>query len=120
LLSPVVPAAQQATSPAAPPADAFGDGRWNLELGGQAFAEAWNDNGSHENLYGPTAGFTYGCRDGLMIVAAIPLFSWAQRTPNTAVLALTGGVRWRFVKMRRTSPFVELAVGVSRSEIYVP
>jgi hypothetical protein len=116
------PAAAQDAAPPRPPSspDPFADGRWSLELGGQAFAEAWNYNASHEDLYGMTAGFAYGCRNGLMFVAAIPMFYVSQRTTDTGVLGITGGVRWRVAKARRASPFLELAVGVSRSELYVP
>lgn len=100
--------------------DAFSRRRWHLELGTQGFGEAWNYNDSREELYGVTAGFTYGWRDGLMLVAAVPMFYVSQRTKDAGLVGVTGGVRWRVGSARRAAPFVELAVGVSRAEIFVP
>jgi hypothetical protein len=99
---------------------AFAARAWHLELGGQGFGEAWNYNGSREELYSVTAGLAYGRRDGLMLVAAVPMFYVSQRGSDAALLGVTGGVRWRVVRGRRANPFVELLVGVSRGETYVP
>jgi hypothetical protein len=106
--------------PDRPENEAFAPGRWNLELGAQGFGEAWNYNGSREELYSLTAGFTYGCREGLMFVAAVPMFYVSQRTQDAALVGVTGGVRWRVARHRRISAFGELALGVSRAEIFVP
>lgn len=113
-----------AQSPAGPPAaataDAFARGAWHLELLGQGQTEAWNYNGSHEELYGLSTGFTYGLRDGLTLVAATPMFYTSQRTTAAALLGLTGGLRRRVVRHGRASGFVELEVGVSHAELSVP
>jgi hypothetical protein len=106
--------------PSAAPADPFARGGWNLELLGQALAEAWNYNANHEDLFGLSTGFTYGVRDGLMFIAATPMFNVTQRTSNAALIAITGGIRKRIARIRQAAGFVELAVGVSRAEGYVP
>ena len=112
--------AQSATRGPAPAADPFSRRAWNLELTGQGVLEAWNYNGSHEEIAGVTAGLTYGLRDGLMLIARSPLYHVWQRGVDAYLLGITTGVRGRVFGGGRVAGFVELEVGISQADTLIP
>lgn len=112
-----VPAGAQA--PAAS-GDPFDDAAWHLEMGAHYAIETWNYNNNHETMAGAVFGLSYGLRKDLAFVLHTPLYYVDQRSTDAGLLGLTWGVRWRVLKMRRASLFVETEVGISRAETYTP
>jgi hypothetical protein len=112
-------AAAQATA-ADSGADPFARGAWHLELSAQVFAEAWNYNVSREELYVLAPGLVCPVRDGLAIVAAVPMGYVSQRATDAAFLGVTAGVRWRAARRGRASLFLELSVGAAQADTPVP
>jgi hypothetical protein len=101
-------------------ADPFAAGRWHLEIESVAALEAWNYNGSHEELYGLAGGVTYGVREGLVLRAAQRFAYVSQRSQDAVLLGLTIGMRGRVYRRGRVSAFLQGDVGVSHSAIAVP
>jgi lipid A 3-O-deacylase PagL len=102
------------------PDDPFRAHVWNAEFGLHSALEAWNYNGSHEELYGLNEGVTYGLRDGLMLTAQQRVYYVSQRLNDTWVLGLTTGVRVRVRRTRRMSVYVDFALGISDAAIATP
>ena len=100
--------------------DPFARRSWHLELGGHGALETWNYNGSHEEMFGPRAGLTYGLRDGLTLVAGWPLYYISQRGVDGYLLGATVGVRGRVYRRARWSAFWEFEVGISDADTSVP
>ena len=111
-------AAAQATDTI--PSDPFQPNRWHAEIATEAALEAWNYNGSHEELYGLKEGLTYGLRDGVVLTITQHAVYVSQRAQDAWVLALTGGVRGRVYRHGAVSVFLEGAVGVSDTAIAAP
>ncbi len=103
-----------------PAEDPFARRGWHLDFGGQGALEAWNYNGSHEELGLVATGFTYGLRDGLVLTASWPLFYVSQRGVDAGMMGATFGVRGRIVRGPRWSIFLSGAVGVSDADTFVP
>lgn len=102
------------------PDDPFATRGWNLELTGIAGLEAWNYNTSHEELYGFTAGLTYGLGRGIVFIARSPLYYVSQRGTDAYLFGGTFGVRGRIHRRQRVSAFLEFEVGISESDTGVP
>jgi len=112
-------AAAQAAAPADPGAS-FARGRWHFEFAGQAALEAWNYNGSHEEMYGLEQGLTYGVRDGLVLRMNQRFIYVSQRAEDGVVLGLTIGVRGRALQRGRTTVFLQGEVGISHTAVAAP
>jgi hypothetical protein len=110
----------QARAEAPASADPFARRAWHVELGGQVALEAWNYNISRETMFGLVQGVSYGIRDGLAIRITWPLYRVEQPGVDPHVLGITFGVRGRVYRRSRVTAFLELDVGVSYSELYVP
>jgi hypothetical protein len=104
----------------ATPADAFASRGWHLELTGHGALETWNYNISHEELYGVTAGMTYGVGNGIVLIARSPLYYVSQRGVDAFTLGATFGIRGRVYRRQRLSIFLEFEVGLSESDTHVP
>jgi hypothetical protein len=100
--------------------DPFGRRAWNLELGGHGALETWNYNGSHEELRGLRAGFTYGLGNGVTFVAGWPLYYISQRGVDGFLFGATFGVRGKIYRRGRFRAFLEFEVGLSESDTPVP
>jgi len=100
--------------------DAFAAGRWHADFSINAALEAWNYNGSHEELYGLIQGVTYGLRDGLLVIARQKLFYVSQRRNDSRILGLTGGLRGRVYRRGRASAFLQFDLGISDAAIAAP
>jgi hypothetical protein len=111
--------AQWAPGPA-PAEDPFAKRAWTLELAAHGALETWNYNISHEEMVGLAAGFTYGLRDGVQLTVSWPLYFVAQRGVDAYLMGATFGVRGRVYRRQRWSAFLELKVGVSDADTYVP
>jgi opacity protein-like surface antigen len=119
----VLAAAGSAAAQAAAPDDPgspFARGRWHFEFAGQAALEAWNYNGSHEELYGLEQGLTYGLRDGLVLRMNQRFIYVSQRGEDGVVLGLTIGVRGRVLQRGRTAAFLQGEVGISHTAVAAP
>jgi hypothetical protein len=112
-------AAAQAQAPAAPDSP-FARGRWHFEFDGQAALEAWNYNGSHEELYGLDQGLTYGLRDGLVLRMNQRFIYVSQSGEDGVVLGLTIGVRGRVLQRGRAAAFLQGEVGISHTAVAAP
>ena len=114
-------AASARAQPAALPADdPFASHRWRFQSTVHAALEAWNYNGSHEELYGISEGLTYGVRDGLALTFNQRVYYISQRANDTWLLGLTFGVRGRVYRRGRTNVFLEGNVGISDAAIATP
>jgi hypothetical protein len=100
--------------------DPFARRAWALELSGHAELETWNYNGSHEEIFGISTGFTYGLGKGVVLTVAWPLSYVSQRGVDGLLLGGTIGVRSRIYRRARTSLYWEFAVGVSDADTFVP
>ena len=100
--------------------DPFAAHAWHGEIELQPAVEAWNYNGSHEELYGLTEGLTYGLRERLMLVLNQRVYYVSQRANDTWVLGLTLGIRVRVYRGARLSAFLEGGLGVSDAAIAAP
>lgn len=105
---------------AAEQADPFVRRGWHLELGGHGALEAWNYNGSHEEMYGWRAGLTYGLGNGVTLTAGGPLYYVSQRGVDGFLLGATFGIRGRVYRKGRLSAFLEVELGISESDTLVP
>jgi hypothetical protein len=93
--------------------DAFAARRWHADFSINAVLEAWNYNGSHEEIYGLTQGVTYGLRDGLLVIARQRLSYVSQRSNDSRILGLTSGLRGRVYRRGRASAFLQFDFGIS-------
>jgi len=119
LALPVAAAAQWAPAPP-PAADPFARRGWHLELAASGALEAWNYNISHEELAGLVPAITYGVRDGLVLTGSWPMYFVSQRRVDAYLVAATLGVRGRVYRRKRWVAFLELKVGVSGADTFVP
>jgi opacity protein-like surface antigen len=101
-------------------ADPFARRAWNLELGGHGALETWNYNGSHEELWGLRAGFTYGLGNGMTFIVGWPLYYVSQRGVDGFVFGPTFGLRGKIYERGRFRVFLEFEVGVSEADTSVP
>src|SRR5438874_1958033 len=69
--------------------------------------EAWNYNGSHEDVFGLNELVTYGVRDGLVLRAGQRFAYVSQRGQDAVVLGLTFGVRRRLARRGRVTAFLQ-------------
>lgn len=106
----------------APPAadDPFAPNRWHAEFSTQAALEAWNYNGSHEELYGLVQGVTYGLHRGLMLTVRQRLYYVSQRRNDSRILGLTGGLRGRVYRRGSASAFWQFDLGISDAAVAAP
>jgi len=116
---PVAATAQWAPAPR-PAADPFARRGWHLELGAQGALEAWNYNISHEELAGIVTGITYGVRDGLVLTGSWPMYFVSQRGVDAYLVGAMFGVRGRIYRRERWAAFLEIKVGVSSADTFVP
>jgi hypothetical protein len=116
---PVAAAAQWAPAPT-PAADPFARRGWHVEFGASGALEAWNYNISHEELAGIATGITYGLREGLVLTGSWPLYFVSQRGVDAYVVGATFGVRGRVYQRERWTAFLEVKVGVSDADTFVP
>jgi hypothetical protein len=115
------PAAHAQTPPPAAAADdAFAARAWHAELGTFGGLEAWNYNGSHEELSAIVPGFGYGLGRGVVLVGRALVGYVGQRGPDGFVLGATIGARGRLLRRPRWSLFWEGDVGISQADTYVP
>jgi len=119
LLVPATASAQWAPGPV-PADDPFARRGWHLELGGHGALEAWNYNISHEEMVALVAGFTYGLRNGLVLTASWPMYFVSQRGTDAYMMCATVGVRGRVYHRGRWAAYLELRVGVSDADTFVP
>jgi hypothetical protein len=116
---PAAVSAQWAPAPV-PAADPFAHRGWHMELGVHGALEAWNYNISHEELAGFVSGITYGVRDGLVLTGSWPMYFVSQRGVDAYLVGATFGVRGRIYRRKRWAAFLEMKVGVSGADTYVP
>jgi hypothetical protein len=114
------PASAQWAQGPVPAQDPFARRAWHLELGAHGALEAWNYNISHEEMIAIIPGLTYGIRDGLQLTASWPFYFVSQRGVDAYLIGATVGVRGRVYRRERWAVFVELKVGVSEADTYVP
>lgn len=119
LLVAALPAAARAQAPP-PAADPFEARGWHLELALHGAAETWNYNTSREEMYGLSAGLTYGVAGGLQLTARAPLYYVSQRGTDAMLFGVSAGVRGRVFRRGRLSVFLELDVGVSDADTDTP
>ena len=100
--------------------DAFAARRWHADFSVNAVLEAWNYNGSHEEIYGLTQGVTYGLKDGLLIIARQRLSYVSQRGNDSRILGLTSGLRGRVYRRGHVSAFLQFDLGISDAAIAAP
>jgi Lipid A 3-O-deacylase (PagL) len=121
LLLALHPAGARAQTQAPPAAtDPFADRSWHLELALHSGVEAWNYNRSREEMYGLSAGLTYGLINGLVFTARAPLYYVSQRGTDAMLFGTSIGVRGRVYRHRRVSLFLEIDVGISEADIATP
>jgi hypothetical protein len=109
-----------AASAAAQEGDLFARKAWHLEFQTHGAIETWNYNISHENMAGPTLGFTYGLGKSTVAVVHAPLYYIDQRGPDAWLLGITWGVRSRFLRRERWSAYWEFEVGISKADAFTP
>ena len=119
MLHPLHLAAQTAPAPAVSD-DPFARRSWNLELSSHVAFETWNYNTSREEMYGATAGVTYGLGKGIVLTARAPLYYVNQRGVDGSLIGVTTGIRGRIYRHRMASFFLELDVGISEADTSVP
>lgn len=100
--------------------DAFAARRWHADFSVNAALEAWNYNGSHEEIYGLIQGVTYGLRDGLLLTARQRLFYVSQRLNDSRILGLTAGLRARVYRRGRAAAFLQFDLGISDAAVAAP
>lgn len=121
LLVSVLPgAARGQTSAPAAAADPFEARGWHLELALHGAGETWNYNGSREEMYGLSAGLTWGIASGLVLTARAPLYYISQRGVDAMQLGISTGVRGRIYRRGRLSLFLEIDVGISQADTETP
>ena len=114
----VLPAAAARAQQTAP--DAFTRGTWHFETEASAAFEAWNYNGSHEDLFGLTQAVTYGVGEGFALRGAQRFFYVSQRAEDAVLLGLTIGVRQRIGRHGRVTGFVQGDLGIAYTAIATP
>ena len=117
--SPEAAAGQWASGPTPAP-DPWTRRGWHVELGAQGALEAWNYNISHEELAGLLTGITYGLRDGLVLTGSWPMYFVSQRGTDAYLVGAAFGVRGRIYRREHWAAFLELKVGVSDADTFVP
>jgi hypothetical protein len=100
--------------------DPFAARGWHFETDTIAAFEAWNYNGSHEDLFGLSEGITYGVKNGLVLRANQRFAYVSQRGEDAVVMALTIGVRGRVYRRGRMSAFLQGDAGISYTAIATP
>jgi len=115
LLLPAAARAQQAAAP-----NPFTRGTWHFETEASAAFELWNDNTSHEDLFGLSQAVTYGVGDGFAIRGAQRFIYVSQRAEDALILGLTFGVRRRIGHPGRVTGFLQGDLGVSYTAIATP
>jgi hypothetical protein len=104
-----------------PPArDLFDTRGWHAEIAIYGGLEAWNYNGSHEEMSAVVPGVAYGVGRGFVIVGRGMLSYVGQRGPDGFLLGTTVGVRGPILRRTGWSLFWEGDVGISQSDTYVP
>ncbi len=71
-------------------------------------------------MSGVASGFTFGLGKGTVLVVHAPLYYVEQRGPDAMLLAMTAGVRSRFLRRGRANVFWEVEVGLSKSDAFTP
>ena len=100
--------------------DLFARHAWHIEFQAHGAIETWNYNISHENLWGLVPGFTYGLGKSTVLLMHAPLYYVDQRGPDAVLLAVTWGVRSRFLKWDAWGAYWEVEVGISKSDAFTP
>ena len=119
LLHPTQLLAQTAAAPSVSD-DPFARRSWNLELSSHVAFETWNYNTSREEMYGITAGLTYGLGKGIVLTARAPLYYVSQRGVDGSLIGVTTGIRGRIYRYKSASFFLEIDVGISEADTIVP
>lgn len=101
-------------------ADPFAAHTWRFEADTSALLEAWNYNGSHEELYGISEGVSYGLREGFLLTLHQRIWYVSQRANDSYVLGLTFGFRGRVWHRGRAAGFLEGNLGFSDAAIAAP
>ena len=109
-----------AAAPASAQSDPFAAHRWHFEAETQAALEAWNYNGSHEELYGLHETLSYGVADGVVLRFGQHVVYVSQRGNDTWVLGLTFGARKRVYRRGGMSVFLQGELGISDAAIAAP
>ncbi len=100
--------------------DPFAKRQLHFEIAADAAFEAWNFNDSHEDLFGATAGVSYGLGHGLAFKADQRTRYVAQRGPNSLLMGVTMGLRIRLRQGARVTAFIEMGVGASYATVATP
>jgi hypothetical protein len=116
----LVAVATSAVAQSAPPDDPFTPRRWHVEGDLQASFEAWNYNGSHEEVYGLTEGASYGVSHRVAFILSQRVFYVSQRGNDTWLLGLTFGFRVRVYQRGRVHGFLEGDIGITDASIAAP
>jgi hypothetical protein len=122
VIMPLSVAQAQTPAPTDPPSadDPFAEHQLRVEVAGDAGFEAWNFNDSHEQLYGGTAGVSYGLGHGVAFKADQRTRYVAQRGPNSLLMGVTMGLRGRIHQGSRVTAFIEMDVGASYATVATP
>lgn len=112
--------AQTADQPVESAGDPFARRGWHLELGLYGALEAWNYNGSHEELSAIVTGLGYGLGKSVVLVGRGLTSYVGQRGPDGLLLGATIGARGRIYRRPSWSLFWETDIGISHADTYVP
>jgi len=113
-------AGQSAAPGPTPSGDPFARHAWHLEIDAEAAGEAWNYNGSREEVSALEASFAYGLHKGLIFRAAFPVRYISQRGTDALQLSATFGFRGRVVGSARAAAFWQFDLGVSFADTLAP
>jgi Lipid A 3-O-deacylase (PagL) len=111
---------QTQTAPPSTSDDPFARHAWRFEIDSEIASEAWNYNGSREEIYGLEAGFAYGLHRGLMLRTTFPVRYISQRGIDALQLSATFGFRGRVVGSARAALFWQFDLGVSFADTLAP
>jgi hypothetical protein len=100
--------------------DLFAAHGWHVEMGIYGGLEAWNYNGSREEISAIVTGLGYGLGKGVALVCRGLLSYVGQRGPDGFLLGTTIGARGRILRGTRWSLFWEGEVGISQADTYLP
>ncbi|HXW08130.1 MAG TPA: acyloxyacyl hydrolase, partial [Vicinamibacterales bacterium] len=100
--------------------DPFSRGSWQMEVSLGGALEAWNYNGSREELSALVPGIAYGLGKGVAIVVRGMLSYVGQRGPDGFLLGALIGARGRIYRGPRWTVFWEGDVGVAQADTLVP